>query len=159
MTDNKFNGFPFSLDEFDEETQMTVGRLSHDLVVQIRDNFNEQLDVMPNKDDAMKMALLKVMAESMLDMSILQIKIGQLSSMYPPLAQDIDAAQSAVELVSRLTNEDPVIQMMLKMGTPRVFDIVSHLEASEEALRKQLEAQENSREKSSEIPTVDSDKL
>ena len=159
MTDNKFNGFPFSLEEFDEDTQMTVGLLSHDLVVQIRDNFNEQLDVMPNKDDAMKMALLKVMAESMLGMSILQIKIGQLSSMYLPLAQDIDAAQSAVELVSRLTNEDPVIQMMLKMGTPRVFDIVSHLEASEEALRKRLAAQENSEEKSSEIPTVNNEKL
>ena len=159
MTDNEALAFPFSLEEFDEDTQMTVGLLSHDLVVQIRDNFNEQLNVMPNSDDAMRMALLKVMAKSMLDMSILQIQIGQLSSMYLPLAQDIDAAQSAVELVSRLTNEDPVIQMMLKMGAPRVFDIVSHLEASEEALRKQLEAQENSGEKSSEIPTVDSDKL
>ena len=159
MTDNEALAFPFSLEEFDEETQMTVGLLSHDLVVQIRDNFNEQLNVMPNSDDAMRMALLKVMAKSMLDMSILQIQIGQLSSMYLPLAQDIDAAQSAVELVSRLTNEDPVIQMMLKMGTPRVFDIVSHLEASEEALRKRLAAQENSEEKSSEIPTVNNEKL
>ena len=159
MTDNEALAFPFSLEEFDEETQMTVGLLSHDLVVQIRDNFNEQLNVMPNSDDAMRMALLKVMAKSMLDMSILQIQIGQLSSMYLPLAQDIDAAQSAVELVSRLTNEDPVIQMMLKMGAPRVFDIVSHLEASEEALRKRLAAQENSEEKSSEIPTVNNEKL
>lgn len=159
MTDNEALAFPFSLDEFDEDTQMTVGLLSHDLVVKIRDNFNEQLAVMPNSDDAMRMALLKVMAESMLDMSILQIQIDQLSSMYLPLAQGIDAAQSAVELVSRLTNEDPVIQMMLKMGTPRVFDIVSHLEASEEALRKRLAAQENSEEKSSEIPTVNNEKL
>lgn len=159
MTDNEALAFPFSLEEFDEDTQMTVGLLSHDLVVQIRDNFNEQLNVMPNSDDAMRMALLKVMAKSMLDMSILQIQIGQLSSMYLPLAQDIDAAQSAVELVSRLTNEDPVIQMMLKMGTPRVFDIVSHLKASEEALRKRLAAQENSEEKSSEIPTVNNEKL
>ena len=159
MTDNKFNGFPFSLDEFDEETQMTVGLLSHDLVVQLRDKFNKHEADLNNKDQAMQMALLGLMAELMLDASILEIQIDQLISMYTRLVKHVDLAQASVDALDRVVREDPVIRMMLKMGSPSAFEIVAHLEKQEAEVRRRHAAQENSREKSSEIPTVDSDKL
>ena len=159
MTDNKFNGFPFSLDEFDEETQMTVGLLSHDLVVQLRDKFNKHEADLNNKDQAMRMALLGLMAELMLDASILEIQIDQLISMYTRLVKHVDLAQADVDALERVVKEDPVIRMMLKTGSPSAFEIVAHLEKQEAEVRRRHAAQENSREKSSEIPTVDSDKL
>ena len=160
MTDNKFNGFPFSLDEFDEETQMTVGLLSHDLVVQLRDKFNKHEADLNNKDQAMQMALLGLMAELMLDASILEIQIDQLISMYTRLVKHVDLAQAGVlDEMKREAREEPVIRMMLKMGSPSAFEIVAHLEKQEAEVRRRHAAQENSREKSSEIPTVDSDKL
>ena len=159
MTDNKFNGFPFSLDEFDEETQMTVGLLSHDLIVQLRDKFNKHEADLNNKDQVMRMALLGLMAELMLDASILEIQIDQLISMFTRLVKHVDLAQDGVAALERVVREDPVIRMMLKMGSPSAFEIVTHLEKQEAEVRRRHAAQENSREKSSEIPTVDSDKL
>ena len=159
MSDNTFPGFPFPLDEFDEGTQLAVGLISHDLISQIRDKFNKHRVTMRDEKAAMRMALLDVMAGSMLDRSILEVQIGQLSAMYVPLATDPAAAQSAVEMVARLTQEDPAIKMMLKTGAPRVFDIVAQLEANEATLREYLKAQENPGEKSSDIPPVDNDKL
>ena len=159
MTDNKFNGFPFSLDEFDEETQMTVGLLSHDLVVQLRDKFNKHEADLNNKDQAMQMALLGLMAELMLDASILEIQINQLISMYARLATSKADAEGAVKMVSHLTAEDPIILMLMKVGAPEPFSIVAHLESSEAAARQHLHTQENKEEKSSGIPPVDNDKL
>lgn len=159
MTDNKFNGFPFSLDEFDEETQMTVGLLSHDLVVQLRDKFNKHEADLNNKDQAMRMALLGLMAELMLDASILEIQINQLISMYTRLATSKADAEGAVKIVSHLTAEDPIILMLMKVGAPEPFSIVAHLESSEAAARQHLHTQENKEEKSSGIPPVDNDKL
>ena len=159
MTDNEALAFPFSLDEFDEDTQMTVGLLSHDLVVQLRDKFNKHEADLNNKDQAMRMALLGLMAELMLDASILEIQIDQLISMYTRLVKHVGLAQAGVDALERVAREDPVIRMMLKMGSPSAFEIVAHLEKQEAEVRRRHAAQENSREKSSEIPTVDSDKL
>ena len=159
MTDNKFNGFPFSLDEFDEETQMSVGIISHDLISQVRDKFNKHRTVMREENTAMRMALLDVLASKLLDLSILEMQVSQLSSMYVPLAGSVEAAQSAVNLVDQLTHEDPAIKMMQKMGVPSIFDIVAKLEANEAKLGEHLENQENNGEKSSDIPPVDNNKL
>ena len=159
MTDNKFNGFPFSLDEFDEETQMTVGLLSHDLVVQLRDKFNSHLSLVTDRQVAMQMALLDVMSGIMLDCAVLDLQGRQLTSMYTTVTKDVEGTQLAVEMVARLTEENPVVKLMLKAGAPEPFSIVAKLEATEAAARKRLKTQENSGEKSSEIPAVDSDKL
>lgn len=159
MSDNVSPGFPFSFEEFDEDTQMFVGIISHDLISQVRDKFNKHHTVMREENTAMRMALLDVLASKLLDLSILETQVSQLSSMYVPLAESVEAAQSAVNLVARLTHEDPTIKMMQKMGVPSIFDIVAQLEASEATLRERLKAQENKEEKSSVIPPVDNDKL
>ena len=159
MSDNISTGFPFSFEEFDEDTQMFVGIISHDLISQVRDKLNKHHTVMREEDTAMRMALLDVLASKLLDLSILEMQISQLSSMYVPLAGSVEAAQSAVNLVAQLTHEDPSIKMMQKMGAPSIFDIVTHLEASEATLRENLKAQEKFGEKSSDTPPVDNDKL
>ena len=159
MSDNVSPGFPFSFEEFDEDTQMFVGIISHDLISQVRDKFNKHHTVMREENTAMRMALLDVLASKLLDLSILETQVSQLSSMYVPLAESVEAAQSAVNLVARLTHEDPVIKMMQKTGVPSIFDIVAQLEASEATLRERLKAQEKLEEKSSVIPPVDNDKL
>lgn len=159
MSDNVSTDFPFSFEEFDEDTQMFVGIISHDLISQVRDKFNKHHTVMPEENTAMRMALLDVLASKLLDLSILETQVSQLSSMYVPLAESVDAAQSAVNLVARLTHEDPAIKMMQKMGVPSIFDIVAQLEANEATLREDLKAQEKFGEKSSDIPPVDNDKL
>ena len=159
MSDNVSPGFPFSFEEFDEDTQMYVGIISHDLISQVRDKFNKHRTVMPEENSAMRMALLDVLASKLLDLSILETQINQLSSMYVPLAESVDAALSAINLLDRLTHEDPAIKMMQKVGVPSIFDIVAQLEASEATLRESLKAQEKFGEKSSDIPPVDNDKL
>ena len=159
MSDNVSPGFPFSFEEFDEDTQMSVGIISHDLISQVRDKFNKHHTVMREENTAMRMALLDVLASKLLDLSILKAQVSQLSSMYVPLAESVEAAQSAVNLVAQLTHEDPTIKMMQKMGVPSIFDIVAQLEANEATLREDLKAQEKFGEKSSDIPPVDNDKL
>ena len=159
MTDNEALAFPFSLEEFDEETQLAVGLLSHDLVVQIRDNFNKHLSLVTDRQLAMQMALLDVMSGIMLDCAILDLQGRQLTSMYTTVTKDVEGTQLAVEMVARLTEENPVVKLMLKTGTPEPFSIVAKLEATEAAARKRLKTQEKFGEKSSEIPTVDNDKL
>ena len=159
MTDNKFNGFPFSLDEFDEETQLAVGVMSRDLIVQVRDKFNKHLSLVTDRQLAMQMALLDVMSGIMLDCTILDLQGRQLTSMYTTVTKDVEGTQLAVEMVARLTDENPVVKMMLKTGAPEPFDIVAQLEANEAARRKRLKAQEKFGEKSSDIPPVDNDKL
>ena len=159
MSDDTLLSFPFSFDEFDEETQLAVGVMSRDLIVQVRDKFNKHLSLVTDRQVAMQMALLDVMSEIMLDCTILDLQGRQLTSMYTTVSKDVEGTQLAVEMVARLTDEDPVVKMMLKTGAPEPFSIVAKLEATEAAARKRLKTQENSRGKSSEIPTVDSDKL
>ena len=151
--------FPFPLDEFDEDTQLTAGLLSHDLVVQVRDAFNKHTKAAIDKTFAMRMALLEVLAKTMLDAAISGVQTNQLAAMYARLATSKADAEAAVKMVSHLSAEDPIILMLMKMGAPEPFSIVAHLESSEAAARQHLHTQENKEEKSSEIPTVDSDKL
>ena len=159
MSDTTEPDFPFSLDEFDEETQISVGIISHDLISQVRDKFNERLSLVTDRRLAMQMALLDVMSGIMLDCAILDLQGRQLTSMYTTVTKDVEGTQLAVEMVARLTEENPVVKMMLKTGAPEPFSIVAKLEANEETLRKRLKAQEKFGEKSSAVPPVDNDKL
>ena len=159
MSDTTEPDFPFSLDEFDEETQISVGIISHDLISQVRDKFNERLSLVTDRQLAMQMALLDVMSGIMLDCAILDLQGRQLTSMYTTVTKDVEGTQLAVEMVARLTEENPVVKMMLKMGAPEPFSIVAKLEANEATLRERLKVQEKFGEKSSDIPPVDNNKL
>ena len=142
MSDDTLLRFPFPLDEFDEETQLAAGVMSRDLIVQVRDKFNKHLALVTDKQLAMQMALLDVMSEIMLDCTILDLQGSQLASMYTTITKDVEGTQLAVEMVARLTDENPVVKMMLKMGAPEPFSIVAKLEASEAALRQTLDKKE-----------------
>ena len=142
MSDDTLLSFPFPLDEFDEETQLAVGVMARDLIVQVRDKFNKHLALVTDRSLAMRMALLDVMADAMLDSAILELQVSQLTSMYTTLTEDAKEARSAVEMVARLTEVDPVIKLMLKMGAPEPFSIVAKLEATEAALKQTLDKKE-----------------
>ena len=159
MSDDTLPGFPFPLDEFDEETQLAVGLLSHDLIVQVRDKFYSHLSLVTDRQLAMQMALLDVMSGIMLNCAILDLQGCQLTSMYTTVTKDVEGTQLAVEMVARLTEENPVVKMMLKTEAPGPFSSVAKLEATEAAARKRLKTQETFGEKSSDIPPVDNDKL
>lgn len=136
--------YPSPLDVFDQDTQLSAGYIAHDLVSQLRDKYNKHLPKLTDKDAAMRAAILNVLAEVLLDEEILAIQVGQLTAMYTRINRNPSDTQTAVEMLSRVTHDEPVLRMMHAMGVPDPFEVVAHLEASEAAIKKAAAEQEKS---------------